>query len=170
MKTKVISYGALSKEQLLDQFRRCSIQWNAFAEQLLFSTDCTVSHLNHSLLVTEITVEALGLKQGGTLEQIWQQARLAGLAECPLEAAFHCRFYYDDQPEEILLDEVKNQHPPGALVIYSKPISKDETVPKGLYLRKIKGELWIRGYRCSSDYVWSARDTFLFQVNASSLA
>ncbi|MDQ1085738.1 hypothetical protein [Siphonobacter sp. SORGH_AS_1065] len=166
MVIKEITYGGLSREHLFDRLKGYPIFLNEFAEMLLFSPHFCPSPQQQSLSVAEITVGELGLQQGGTLEEIRNQARLLGLVACPLEAAFYSRFYFTDQEE--VSKEVVNQNPPGALVIYSKPLSADRSFPRGLYLRKIKGDLWLRGYRCSDDYVWSPLDTFLFQVNASS--
>lgn len=168
MLIKEIHYGGLSKEQLLDRLKSSTIQLNAFAEILLFSPDFAMSTVKQSLSVAEITVGTLGLKQGGTLDQIRQQASRIGLMPCPLETAFYSRFYYDDQEQGTEATEVKNQNPPGSIVIFSEPLSADHTFPKGLYLRKINGELWLRGYRCSEDYIWAPSNTFLFQLNRPS--
>lgn len=163
--TSVVTYGGLSKEGLLNELKRADIQLNEFAVILLESPHCGITPIKHSLTIEEVTVESLGLPQGGTLSEISEGARRKGLGACSLEAAFYIRLTYPD-PEEIKVSvKTPNQNPPGALVIYTEALEQDDTFPRGLYLRKIEGKSWLRGYRCSEDYLWAPSDRFLFRVD-----
>ena len=42
-------------------------------------------------------------------------------------------------------------------------LSDDDEVPKGFYLRRIEGVLWLRGYRAGAEHVWSPDDRLLFR-------
>jgi hypothetical protein len=44
----------------------------------------------------------------------------------------------------------------------SPMLSPEDEFPKGFYLRRIKGELWLRGYRAGAEHVWSSGDHLLF--------
>jgi hypothetical protein len=38
----------------------------------------------------------------------------------------------------------------------------DDAFPKGFYVRRIQGELWLCGYRAGPDHAWAAADHLLF--------
>jgi hypothetical protein len=86
-----------------------------------------------------------------------------GLDLCPLELGPHLRLQYREQPEGYLgLPVRQHQAPSGAITIASAPLSDDDTVPKGFYLRRIQGVLWLRGYRAGADHNWEPDDHFIF--------
>ena len=52
-----------------------------------------------------------------------------------------------DQEEENAGDlSRKNEAPTGSVTIASHLISDEESFPKGFYVRKVDGVLWLRGY------------------------
>ena len=55
---------------------------------------------------------------------------------------------------------------PERVTVASAPLCDDEEVPKGFYLRRIEGVLWLRGYQSWSGHVWSGEDTFVFVRSA----
>ena len=44
------------------------------------------------------------------------------------------------------------------ITVHARPI------PRSLYLRKVEGVLWLRGYVCSEDHRWSPDDVFAFEL------
>jgi hypothetical protein len=48
------------------------------------------------------------------------------------------------------------------ITIASAPLTPDDALPKGFYVRCIQGELWLRGYRAGLDHVCAADDHLLF--------
>ncbi|MDA0708693.1 MAG: helicase, partial [bacterium] len=46
--------------------------------------------------------------------------------------------------------------------IASQILTEDDDFPKGFYLRRIKGVLWLRGYRSWPGHVWEPDDHFVF--------
>jgi len=49
-----------------------------------------------------------------------------------------------------------------AITIASEPLTQDDDFPKGFYVRRIKGALWLRGYRAGAAHIWEADDHLLF--------
>jgi hypothetical protein len=41
-------------------------------------------------------------------------------------------------------------------------LAQDESIPKGFYLRRIEGILWLRGYRSGPEHLYSPEDRFVF--------
>jgi hypothetical protein len=70
---------------------------------------------------------------------------------------------YLDQPEGSI-GHPPSQHraPPGSLTVASREFDVDENVPKGFYLRRVEGVLWLRGYCSGPDHMWSGTDRFVF--------
>jgi len=46
--------------------------------------------------------------------------------------------------------------------VASAPLAQDDETPKGFYLRRIEGVLWLRGYRSWPGHIWSPQDMFVF--------
>jgi hypothetical protein len=124
----------------------------------------TVASSASVVRIAECSVGALGLPEGGTFEEVLARARGDfGLSLCPLELGPHLRLQYVDQPEGFL-GQAASQHcaPSGSLTVACAPLDDDDETPKGFYLRRIEGVLWLRGYRSWPGHVWSARDVFAF--------
>ena len=97
------------------------------------------------------------------MTDICAAARQHGLAVCPLELGPHLRLALLDQ-EEGALGRAQTEHraPPGSLTVVSHPLSDDDETPKGFYLRRIEGELWLRGYRSWAGHIWQPEDVLVF--------
>ena len=52
---------------------------------------------------------------------------------------------------------------PGAVVVASPPLDERDETPKGFYLRRIHGVLWLRGYWSWAGHVWSPQDVLVFR-------
>ncbi len=57
------------------------------------------------------------------------------------------------------------QEPPR---IISEPLDDNPETPKGFYLRRIDGILWLRGYRAETTSVWNSEDHLLFSRSSDS--
>ncbi|MFH6962353.1 hypothetical protein ACHRVK_07090 [Flavobacterium plurextorum] len=158
-----IEYGGFSKEILLQKLKESQIMLNKFAEILFSNENFKTSQEKHSILVKEISIKELGFPNGATMPQIKEYLKKFELSECPLEAAPYLRLTLSDQKEITISDNQKNKAPLGSLTIYSEPISNDDDFPKGFYLKKKDGQLWLRGYICSQDFVWNPDDRFIFK-------
>lgn len=81
----------------------------------------------------------------------------------PARAGTHLRLQYLDQLKGHEHDPDRPRRaPPGSITIASQPLSADNYVPKGFYLRCIEGKLWLRGCRSGFDHVSEADDRFVF--------
>lgn len=160
---RVVQVGGLSKSQLIEKMRQQSIFVNDLGETLLMNESFTTADQVYRLVTVELTVRDLGLSAGATLDQIFHTANLLGLQLCPLELGPHLRLTYLDQPEGFLDKPSRIQQAPyGSITIASEINCEDEDFPKGFYLRKINGELWLRGYLADFKHVWEPDDRFIF--------
>lgn len=161
---RVVSVGGLTKSELREELRRNAIAMNELAERLFADQRFTPSPTRYSVTTVELTVRELGLARGGTNADIAAQAAARGLGSCPMELGPHLRLHYRDQPEGFVGMPAREQRAPsGSLTVVSEPLSDDEEVPRGFYLRRIDGVLWLRGYRCGAEHVWDADDRLLFR-------
>lgn len=156
-------YGGLSKNNLLKELNSSGILLNQYAETILSNRLFRVTKKRQQITLVTATVEKLGFSQGATMEQIIQTLKRFGLSECPIEVAPYLRLHLKKQRE--IKKETKNQAPFGSLTIFSKPLMKDDEFPKGFYLRKYQGKLWLRGYRCSLDHCFAPKDKLIFKLN-----
>ncbi len=85
------------------------------------------------------------------------------LSLCPMELGPHFRLQYLDQPEGSIGHPVtQHRAPPGSITIASEPLEADHSFPKGFYLRRIEGTLWLRGYCCDDENIWDPEDRLAF--------
>lgn len=159
--------GGLSKSELRERLRSLDIQLNPIGEQLFRHPRFVPSRSIYSLSTVELSVAELGLGNGGTLGEIGEQMRKVGLDFCPLETGPFWRLQFLDQAEGAIgQTPTQNCAPAGAITVFSRPLDSSDGTPKGFYLRKIEGMLWLRGYVCGDDHRWSPLDRLLFAVKA----
>jgi hypothetical protein len=161
--TRTVTVGGLTKSELIQELQRNAISMNESAESLFASEHFTISGPRYAVTTVELTVRDLGFPQGATIAEIYARAEALGLGLCPLELGPHLRLQYLDQPEGYWGQPVRqHQAPSGSITIASEKFTEDDNVPKGFYLRRIKGELWLRGYRSGPEHVWEPDDHFIF--------
>lgn len=161
--TRTVKVGGLTKGQLIQQLQEQSILLNELGVRLFADDRFMTSDTVYSLNTVELTVEDLGFPEGATLPQIYKEANEVGLGLCPLELGPHLRLAFLDQPEGNTGNiSQQNQAPSGSITIASEIISEDDHFPKGFYLRKIDGVLWLRGYIADDLHIWNPQDHFIF--------
>jgi hypothetical protein len=161
---RTVPVGGLAKSELLQALQRNAILMNESAEQLFASDHFTTAATRYVITTVELTVRDLGFGRGSTIAEIYARAGVLGLGLCPLELGPHLRLQYLDQPEGYWGQPVRQHRAPaGSITIASEPLTEDDDLPKGFYLRRIKGVLWLRGYRSGPGHVWDADDRFIFQ-------
>jgi hypothetical protein len=159
-----VRIGELSRPALLEAIRARGIRMNRAAEMLLEDRRFTPSERQELVAIESISVGELGFGDGATYAQIVTRARASGLMECPLELGPHLRLQFPDQGE--VADEqppTRHRAPPGAMTVASVPLDERDETPKGFYLRRVGGVLWLRGYWSSPDNLWSPPDVFVFR-------
>jgi hypothetical protein len=159
---RTVRVGGQGKRALLDGLRACKVQLNRTAEVLFEDRRFTVHGEIEIIEITCLSVAELGLTDGATYGVLVEQARRMGLIECPLELGPHLRMQFLEQPEAARTAK-SHAAPPGSITVASPPLDQSEETPKGFYLRRAEGVLWLRGYWCSSDVIWKPRDVFVFR-------
>lgn len=160
---RTVEIGGLTKSQLLQKFEENSILLSKYAVQLFADDRFTVSDKKSSVRTVVIRVQNLGFPEGATIPQVYKNANQLDLKLCPLELVPYLRLDYRDQPEGYLgKPSWKNRSPYGAIKIASEILSDDVDFPKGFYLRKIEGVLWLRGYITDDLHVLDPDDHNIF--------
>src|SRR5262249_26290675 len=115
------------------------------------------------------SVAELGFAEGATYQQLTARAIELGLIEAPLELGPHLRLQFLNQPEGSV-GAVTTQHraPSGSITVASSPLDDSDQTPKGFYLRRIDGVLWLRGYWSWPGHMWSPEDVLVFSRDGSS--
>jgi hypothetical protein len=155
--------GGISKSDLHTQLRASGVHLNDLAIALIMHDDFQPLGEKIELTVFQNSVAELGLMHGGSFKEVAAGALALGYSLCPPETAIYLRLTLRDQPEGFIGRAVTHGcAPPGSITVASAPISEDEEVPKGFYLRVIEGAPWLRGYRSWSGHVWAPNDVFAF--------
>ncbi|MFJ7183911.1 helicase [Lysinibacillus xylanilyticus] len=161
--TRTVEVGGLTKSQLVQKLQQYSILMNEYGKKLITDDKFTTSDKKYSLKTVELTVGDLGFPDGANTEQIFKRAEELGLKLCPLELGPHLRMEYLDQTEGSSSNSLqKQQAPSGSITIASEILTEDDNFPKGFYLRRINGVLWLRGYCADHLHVWNPNDHFIF--------
>jgi hypothetical protein len=150
-----IEYGGLTKDELLTKLANEKIYLNKYANIIFNSSLFAASNEKRRINIVVFSVKDLGFANGATLSEIINKSLGIGLSLCAIDVGAYLRLGYFEQKEEIEFQ--KNKAPKGSITILSDPINiQDEDFPKGFYIRKIDGQLWLRGYICPMDYVWES--------------
>ena len=153
--TRTVTVGDLTKLELIEELQRNAISLNESAERLFASEHFTISGTRYAVTTVELTVRDLGFPQGATIAEIYARASALSLGLCPLELGPHLRLQHLDQPEGHWGQSIRQQQAPGGSITIASPtLTEDDNIPRGFYLRRIKGELWLRGYRSGPEHVW----------------
>jgi hypothetical protein len=161
---RTVTIGGVPKAELIHRLRAAGVQLNAAGERLFADERFTTTPTPTVVDTVELTVADLGLPAGGTMTEIAHRAATRDLGLCPLELGPHLRLQFVDQPEGFVGQPVRpNAAPVGSITIVSEPLAPgDDDVPKGFYLRRIEGVLWLRGYVSGDDHLWAPNDHLLF--------
>lgn len=157
-----ITIGGQTKSQLIQALQDSSVLLNKYGEMLLADDRLIVSSSTYSLKTVELAVSNLGLPNGATTPEILHKATELGLYICPLELGPYLRLFYLDQPEFAADTSKSHQAPTGSVTVASEPLTEDDEFPKGFYLRKMDGKLWLRGYIADNFHIWNPDDRFIF--------
>jgi hypothetical protein len=164
---RTVEYGGYTKAELLAQMQAASIMLNENARILFSSQLFETAASRQSASVVEMSVADLGFPEGASFPEMLERAQELGLSACPLELGPYFRLRYLDQREHA--ETRKNRAPAGSVTIMSIPLSDSDDFPKGFYLRRIDGALWLRGYTCDMEHVWYPADRVAFRISASSV-
>lgn len=137
---------------------------NEYAKVYLRHPDLQSKELPKQFDFVLLTPAELGCKDGCTLRQLIERAQSFGFTPCHPMAAVFLRLHLTDQREsENALLTGSHRAPDGSITVLSEPLSADDAFPRGLYLRKVCGQLWLRGYVCEDSFLWSPSDVFAME-------
>ena len=161
--TRIARIGGVPKAELLAKLEVARVRLNEAAQTLFADARFTTSPLTSFVEAVHVSVGALGFPDGATFARVVERAATDGLFLCPLELGPHLRLQFTDQ-QEGSLGQPASQHcaPPGSVTLASAPLAEDDETPKGFYLRRIEGALWLRGYRSWPGHHWNPQDIFVF--------
>lgn len=161
--TRLVTIDGVPKPALMSMLHQAGVRLNEAAETLFADDRFTTVSEKVVVETVAVTVQSLGLPKGGTFASICERASSEGLTLCPLELGPHLRLQLTDQPEGSLGKQwPAHCAPAGSITVVSAPLADDDAVPKGFYLRRIEGTLWLRGYWSSPGHVWSPHDVLVF--------
>lgn len=164
-KIKIIEAGGYTKPELIQKMKENNILLNELAGKLIASDYFKVSKEQYQVKVVEVTIKDLGFIDGAVTSELFSKAADLQLNLCPLESAPYIRLAYFNQREGDDEQQLENQAPYGSITLASEILSEDLEVPKGFYLRRIQGDLWLRGYIADEEHVWKPGDHFIFCIN-----
>ncbi len=138
-----VTIGGVSKTELRTRLTAASVSLNEYAELLFEAPDFSVSEAPHRLGLVMVSLDDLGLADGGSLPEIFGRAASLGYALCPLEVAPQLRLQLVDQAA-------------GPYLTVASPRLRptDPDFPAGFYLRRLDDGLWLRGYRTDDDWIF----------------
>lgn len=166
---RVVRVGGVSRSELLARLHGHDIHLNQYAEALFEDGRFTTLGRQHHVEIAALSVGELGFGGGATYGQLLARALEAGWVECPLELGPHLRIQFLDQPDGADgLPLTHGRAPPGSITVASPPLDDDDDTPKGFYLRRVGGALWLRGYRSWAGHVWSPGDVLVFSRGPAS--
>ena len=145
-----VEIGIHTSAELLQELKEQHIQFNPFALQLFEDQVIQTKQHAQTLSLSIVTPSDLGAPFGATLSELLEHAAQRDLEPCPLAVAPYLLL------QGILL--TKGEY----VTLASLPIAKEETYPRGLYLRERDDGLWLRGYRCDDDFIFSPSMKFVF--------
>lgn len=158
-----VRIGGLDRAAILAQLRGLGVQLNRAGERLFADARFRTLPREQAVAIQAITPADLGFPEGATYGAICRRAVEVGLVEAPLELAPHLRLQHLDQAEGAAgRPATRHRAPPGSITVASAPLEDDEDTPRGFYLRRIEGELWLRGYVSGPDHIWSPEDVLVF--------
>lgn len=161
---RTVLVGGMAPAELRAELLRCAVALNESAEQIFASERFATSAARYAIATIELAVCDLGLTHGGTSAAIAARAAALGLGLCPAELGPHLRLQYRDQPEGFWgMPASRHRAPPGSITVASAPLVGDDEFPKGFYLRRIQGVLWLRGYHSGLEHMWSPADRFVLR-------
>ena len=166
MRKIVLKIEPIPSEQISDVLKEHGILINHYAEEFfahpLFSTGCS-----RETTVTIASLQEIGLENGATISDILMHISKTGLKACALSIGLFLRLAWTDQPQsQNSILNGTHSSPNQAVTVLSEIIEQDDAFPKGLYLRNVDGNLWLRGYICDDAYRFPGDAMFAFENDA----
>ena len=151
-----LTLGGMSLQEVRAALSALGVETNPLAERFLSHTGLRIPKEPVALSVRILDVEALGFFGGATWPQLMEGAQSLGLKPCmPCTGLFlRMALRQADSADPVLTG--RHRAPDGAVTVLSPRLEPmDDSFPRGLYLRRVDGTDWLRGYTCDDLYVFS---------------
>lgn len=157
-----VRIGGLDGAGLLADLRRGGIALNERALELLASPAFQTVVPVRTISLGIADVAGLGFVRGATWPELLAAAARRGWHPAPLALAPWLRLQWPGQAE-IVAAPTRRRAPPGSVTVVS-PVAAAPEQPRGFYLRRADGRLWLRGYQSDDLHVWDASDRLVFAL------
>ncbi len=152
-----------TKDQVLQKLKEHSILINHYAEEFISHPRFSAGQPD-KMTVAVASLKELGLEEGATLSELFQHIRGTRFTPCPPDTGLFLRLAWTDQPKSRnAVITGTHQSPDRAVTVLSEILEPDDAFPKGLYLRNVEGNLWLRGYVCDTEYRFPNDALFVFE-------
>ena len=155
---------SLPADQVLHELEERGIRINHYAEKYISHPRFSAGQPGE-ITVAVVSLEELGLENGASLEELFRHIQGTPFKPCPPDTGFFLRLAWTDQPQSqnsILTGP--HSSPDQAVTVLSELLEQDDACPKGLYLRRLDGNLWLRGYVCDSAYRFPGDALFALEM------
>ena len=158
-----VPIGGMSTSELLQALSDLNVHLNEGAVGLFEDRRFITIRQRQLIEIAALSVSDLGFQEGATYGQLTARAFESGLLECPLQLGPHLRMQFLDQHEGARgMPTTHGQAPPGSITVASSPLDESDDTAKGFYLRRVDGQLWLRGYWSWAGHIWSPTDILVF--------
>ena len=142
----------MTAEQGILTLKERGILTNRYAETYILHP-CFSAGGSGEMTAVIVSLEELGLELGASLDELFRHIEGTQFAPCPPDPGLFLRLAWTEQRQSrnSILSGMHSL-PDQAVTVLSEILEKDDAFPKGLYLRKVDGKLWLRGYVCDSVY------------------
>lgn len=158
-----VRVGGLTRDKRIRTLGDHGVELNAHASTLL-EHPMFERREPESVHVVTVTLDQIGLPDGGTLPEVFEAAGERGLELCPPDTAPYFRLAWMSQPNAPDSVLSAGRSPAGAVKVAAAPLRIEVEFPKGFYLRVVDHQRWLRGYRCDDEYAFTAEDRFVFRA------
>lgn len=154
----------MTAEQSLRTLRERGILTNRYAEVYISHPRFSFEGPGESTAAI-MSLAELGLESGASLDELFRHIQGTPFTPCPPDTGFFLRLSWTNQPQS-RNSVLTGTHgsPDQAVTVLSEMLERDDTFPKGLYLRKADGRLWLRGYVCDSAYRFPGNALFALEM------
>ena len=155
----------LPADQVLHKLEEHGIRINHYAEKYISHPRFSAGQPGE-ITAAVASLEELGLEKGASLDELFRHIQGTPFSPCPPDTGFFLRLAWTDQPQSgnsILTGT--HRSPDQAVTVLSEILERDDNFPKGLYLRKVDGALWLRGYVCDPAYHFPGETLFAFETH-----
>lgn len=150
MKKVKINKFKTTKADLHNILHRERVLTNQSFDKFIENLKVSFSEEGEKTLVI-LNLEELGFNKPATLNEIIEKAKDKGYRTCHPADGFYLRLDYKNQEDSTSSPYGKSDSD-CSITIISDPIREEHSFPKGLNMRKVSGQKYLRAYICDYDY------------------